>query len=202
MSADLQQMAAKLAQALGGPDGILRDLLDSAAGPDYGVLREAVALIDRAATDPVEFAVEYGDPFWNAIRIDTPARDRMHRVFRRDDALEALYAADQSGTEPDTTRLSDQAAELVEGVWGDLASLDEAIGRAAEGWRVERMAPVDRNVIRLGLWELRHRPATPVAVIASEAVRLAKAYSTENSGRFVNGVLAGLAASERSGAGE
>ncbi|MCB2224695.1 MAG: transcription antitermination factor NusB [Actinobacteria bacterium] len=131
------------------------------------------------------------------MRVDAAALDRLHRVFRRDDALEALYAADQAGRGPDTTGLSDQAADLVEGVWGALSALDEAIGAAAEGWRVGRMAPVDRNVLRLGLWELRNRPAVPVAVVVSEAVRLAKAYSTEHSGRFVNGVLAGLAAAER-----
>ncbi|MBU1226755.1 MAG: transcription antitermination factor NusB [Actinobacteria bacterium] len=159
-------------------------------------------MIEAAAADPVGFAADHGDPLWNAIRVDANARDRLHRVFRRDDALEALYAADQSGRDPDTARLSDQAAALAEGVWGTLESLDRAIGRAAEGWRVERMAPVDRNVIRLGLWELRNRPDTPVAVIVSEAVRLAKAYSTEHSGRFVNGVLSGLVASERLEAGE
>ena len=119
-------------------------------------------------------------------------------MFRRDDALEALYAADQSHRDPVTSQLSDRAGELVAGVWGDLESLDRAIGSASDGWRVERMAPVDRNIIRLGLWELRNRPDTPVAVIVSEAVRLAKAYSTGNRGRFVNGVLAGLVATERS----
>jgi len=199
---DPQQKAVELADALGGPDAVLRGILTVAAGPGYGVLREAAALIEQAAADPVDFAAQHGDPFWNSIRIDAAARDRLHRVFRRDDALEALYAADQCAQEPNTKRLSDQAAALTEGVWGALEALDEAIGKAAEGWRVGRMAPVDRNVIRLGLWELRNRPETPVAVIVSEAVRLAKAYSTENSGRFVNGVLAGLAATERPEAGE
>ncbi len=199
---DPRRLAEELAVALGGPDLILREMLSAAAGPGYGILREAAALIEQAAADPVDFAAEHGDPLWNAIRVDAAARERLHRVFRRDDALEALYAADQSDRGPDTSRLSDQAAEIAEGVWGCLESLDDAIGRAAEGWRVERMAPVDRNVIRLGLWELRNRPDTPVAVIVSEAVRLAKAYSTEHSGRFVNGVLSGLVGVERPEAGE
>jgi len=197
-----QTMAAALAEALGGPDSVLREMLTVAGGSEYTVLREAAALIEEAAADPVDFAAEHGDPLWNSIRVDNAARDRMHRVFRRDDALEALYAADQIDQGPETSRLSDQAAELAEGVWDGLESLDSAIGEAAEGWRVERMAPVDRNVIRLGLWELRNRPDTPVAVVISEAVRLAKAYSTEHSGRFVNGVLAGLVASERPEAAE
>jgi N utilization substance protein B len=55
------------------------------------------------------------------------------------------------------------------------------------------MPPVDRNVLRIALWELRHRPATPVPVVISEAVRMAKLYSTERSGGFVNGVLSKLA---------
>jgi N utilization substance protein B len=55
------------------------------------------------------------------------------------------------------------------------------------------MPVVDRAILRLGLYELRHEPETPVAVVVSEAVRLAKTYSTEKSGAFVNGVLAALA---------
>ncbi len=194
---DPLEVAAGLAEALSGPEARLRELLAEADGPGHEALREAAGLIEEAATDPIGFAAVHGDPAWHSLRVDAAARGRLHRVFRRDDALEALYGADQSDRAPDTGGLSDQAAELVEGVWGDLESLDLAIGEAAEGWRVERMAPVDRNVLRLGLWELQHRVGTPVAVIVSEAVRLAKAYSTEHSGRFVNGVLAGLAASVR-----
>jgi len=186
-----------LAEALAGPAAGLRDLLVGADGPGHEVLREAAGLIDEAANDPIGFVATHGDPIWHSLRLDAAARARLHRVFRRDDALEALYGADQSDREPDTDGLSDQAAELVDGVWSDLEALDGAIGEVAEGWRVERMAPVDRNVLRLGLWELHHRAEIPVAVIVSEAVRLAKAYSTEHSGRFVNGVLATLASSVR-----
>jgi N utilization substance protein B len=192
-----QEAAVALADALAGPDGPLRDLLSEGSDFSRGVLREAAALIERAAADPVGYAAAHGDPAWHAVRVDAAALERLHRTFRRDDALEALYGADQSGRDPDTGNLSDQASELAEGVWGSRVALDEAIGEAAEGWRVERMAPVDRNVLRLALWELRHRPQVPVAVVVSEAVRLAKAYSTEHSGRFVNGVLGGLASTER-----
>ncbi len=90
-----------------------------------------------------------------------------------------------------------RAAEIVAGVWGERAHLDAAIGEASDRWRIERMPPVDRNILRIALWELRHRPQTPVAVVISEAVRMAKVYSTERSGSFVNGVLGRLAA-ERS----
>jgi len=191
------EIAAELAEALAGPGARLRELLGEEDGPGHEALREAAGLIEEAAADPIGFVAVHGDPVWHSLRVDAAALGRLHRVFRRDDALEALYGADQSDRNPDTGGLSDQAAELVEGVWGELESLDKAIGEVAEGWRVERMAPVDRNVLRLGLWELQNRIEIPVAVIISEAVRLAKAYSTEHSGRFVNGVLAGLAASVR-----
>ena len=81
---------------------------------------------------------------------------------------------------------------MARGVWAARDSLDEAIGEAATGWRGAH-APIDRNILRLALWELRHRPGTPMPVVISEAVRLAKIYSTERSGGFVNGVLARLA---------
>jgi N utilization substance protein B len=115
----------------------------------------------------------------------------------RDEALVTLYEADQRRRDPDTAELSRRAAEMVAGVWGELGSLDEAIGDTATGWRVERMPPVDRNVLRIALWELRNRPGTPVPVVISEAVRLAKTYSTARSGGFVNGVLARLAGERR-----
>jgi transcription antitermination factor NusB len=199
---DAERLAVRLAEALAGPDALLRELLDDGAGSGYGTLREAADLLESAAADPVGFAAEHGDPLWNSLRLDAGARDRLHRVFRRDDALEALYAADQSHRDPDTGGCSDQAAELAERVWEARVALDERIDATSDAWRVKRMAPVDRNVIRLGLWELQQRPETPTAVILSEAVRLAKAYSTEHSGRFVNGVLAALAASERGGESE
>lgn len=117
----------------------------------------------------------------------------MRSAEARDEALRSLYEADQRRLDPDVTGLGRRASEMARGVWADRVSLDEAIGEAATGWRVERMPPVDRNILRLALWELRHRPGTPVPVVISEAVRLAKIYSTERSGGFVNGVLARLA---------
>ncbi|MGI9611110.1 MAG: transcription antitermination factor NusB [Acidimicrobiia bacterium] len=117
----------------------------------------------------------------------------MARTEPRELALQCLYEADQRRTEPAAEDLSGRAADLVAGVWGERDDLDRAIGDASKRWRVERMPPVDRNVLRIALWELRHRPATPVPVVISEAVRMAKLYSTERSGGFVNGVLSKLA---------
>jgi len=115
----------------------------------------------------------------------------------REEALRSLYEADLRRDLPDCTGLTQRASDLALGVWGERSGLDEAIGAVSTGWRVERMPPVDRNVLRMALWELRHRPDTPVAVVISEAVRLAKMYSTARSGGFVNGVLAKLAEERR-----
>jgi transcription antitermination protein NusB len=112
----------------------------------------------------------------------------------REAALLALYEADQRRADPVLDDLGDRARSIVTGVWEARRDLDDEIGRTATAWRVERMPPVDRNLLRIALWELRHRPETPVPVVISEAVRLAKTYSTGRSGGFVNGVLSKLAA--------
>jgi len=81
------------------------------------------------------------------------------------------------------------ADEAVRGVHAALASIDERIAKASTNWRLERMARVDRNVLRLGAWELGQRPDVPRAVALDEAVEIAKRFGTEESGAFVNGVL-------------
>ena len=91
--------------------------------------------------------------------------------------------------------LSARARKLVSGVWESRRELDKEIAAASTGWRLERMPAVDRAVLRLALFELRHTE-TPVGVVISEAVELAKQYSTARSGAFVNGVLAALVADD------
>jgi N utilization substance protein B len=81
------------------------------------------------------------------------------------------------------------ADELVRGVASELALVDERIRAASKNWRLERMTRVDRNLLRLGVWELLRRLDVPRPVILDEAVELAKRYGTEESGAFVNGVL-------------
>lgn len=116
----------------------------------------------------------------------------------RDLALEALYEADlRDLPATEHPELPPKAARLVKGVLEHQEELDEAIDTASEHWRVGRMPVVDRAILRLGLYELRYEPETPLAVVMSEAVRLAKTYSTERSGAFVNGVLAALGEQER-----
>jgi N utilization substance protein B len=124
----------------------------------------------------------------------------------REQALRALYEADQRSTDGSVARGSGRARRLIAGVREEQPALDEAIEAASINWRVHRMPAVDRAILRIGLYELRHHSDTSVGTVIDEAVELAKRYSTEESGRFVNGVLAELARRERpeemSGAGE
>ena len=92
------------------------------------------------------------------------------------------------------------ADESVRGVLTERAALDETIRVASEHWRIERMTRVDRNVLRLGTWELGHRRDVPTEVILDEAVELAKRYGSEESSTFVNGVLNQIAETLRANA--
>lgn len=91
------------------------------------------------------------------------------------------------------------AEELVRGVSEHVEEIDELIGSHAEDWTVARMAPVDRAVLRVACYEMLYRDDVPAAVAIDEAVAAAKALSTQDSGRFVNGIL-GRIARERAGA--
>jgi len=79
--------------------------------------------------------------------------------------------------------------ELVEGVTSHLEELDVFIVRYSEHWRLERMTIVDRNLLRLAIYELLYQPQIPVKVVINEAVEMAKRYGSEASGGFVNGIL-------------
>lgn len=81
------------------------------------------------------------------------------------------------------------AEELIRGVEAHRAALDEKIQQCAENWDVRRMGAVDRNVMRLALYEMEMRPEIPPVVSIDEAVQLAKELSSDESGRFVNGIL-------------
>ena len=84
------------------------------------------------------------------------------------------------------------ATTLVEGTIAELAALDAVIERHSTHWRVERLAIVDRLILRIAAWELRHAGETPPAVVLNEALELARTFSTEEAVRFVNGVLDGI----------
>jgi transcription antitermination protein NusB len=95
---------------------------------------------------------------------------------------------DDLPVEPD-----EYALELLRGVEDHSSDIDRLLREYSEHWAVERMPAVDRAVLRLGCFELVHEPEVPTAVVISEAVDLAKQYSTKDSGRFVNGLLARIA---------
>jgi N utilization substance protein B len=128
-----------------------------------------------------------------------------HRA--REAALQALYFWEVGGASPDValeTVFADHqpdatpaarafAGRLVGGVSADLAALDARIAAHSTHWRVERLAAVDRLILRLAAWELEHEPDTPAPVILDEAVELARTFGGDESARFVNGVLDALA---------
>lgn len=92
------------------------------------------------------------------------------------------------------------AEDLVRGVSGCMGELDQLVASKAVGWDLDRMPALDRAVLRMAAYELAHRPDSPMAVVLAEAVDLASRFSTEGSGRFVNGVLASIASAVRGSA--
>jgi N utilization substance protein B len=121
----------------------------------------------------------------------------------RERALSLLYEADAKACPPDEVLAElpvppdPFAGELVSGVGAHLDDIDDRIRRYARGWALERMPVVDRTVLRMAIFELLHRPDVPTGVVISEAVELAKRYSTDDSGRFVNGMLSSIAGEVR-----
>jgi N utilization substance protein B len=81
------------------------------------------------------------------------------------------------------------ASTLANGVAGTVEAIDPMIAEAAENWRIERMNVLDRLILRLAIYEFLHQPETPVKVIINEALELARTFSTDDSVRFINGIL-------------
>jgi N utilization substance protein B len=86
----------------------------------------------------------------------------------------------------------DRARELVRGTAEHREEIDELIRSQADNWRLERMPVVDRNILRLAIYEMLHEPEVPKLVVVDEAIELAKKYGSDQSGRFINGLLDGL----------
>ena len=89
-----------------------------------------------------------------------------------------------------TTEATREMAERL--AWGaskECDALDETITAASRNWRFERIAAIDKNILRLAVYEIGHRDDIPSSVSVNEAVEIAKKYSTEDSGKFVNGIL-------------
>jgi N utilization substance protein B len=123
-------------------------------------------------------------------------------------ALDILYQADVTDVDPtfvleewtSAGRPVDRfAAELVRGVEEHLPEIDLLLEEHSEGWSVARMASLDRSILRVGVFELRHRPDVPTSVAISEAVEAASDLSAEGAPRFVNGILGRIASEMRPG---
>ncbi len=124
------------------------------------------------------------------------------RTKARECALQALYQLDTSGGDGKTAldgilahfeEVDDEtttfASELVRGVQLDRMAIDEVITRSSTNWKIDRMARVDRNILRLAVYEMLRRGDVPVRVTLNEAIELGKKYGSEESSAFVNGVL-------------
>ena len=120
------------------------------------------------------------------------------RSDARERALILLYEAETKSVTPRTTLTTqvvvpdDLTAQLVTGVEDHRERIDGSIAAHAKGWTLARMPLIDLTVMRIAGFELIGRPDVPVAVVLNEAVELAKRFSTDDSGRFVNGVLSAM----------
>jgi transcription antitermination protein NusB len=130
------------------------------------------------------------------------------RTKARERAVQALYQIDVAATdldealsrfwrsfEPVEREVMDLAEALVRGVAEHRRTVDDAIESVSTNWRLDRMARVDRNILRLAVHELLHRAEVPVKVVINEAIELGKKYGSESSGAFINGVLDKIAQS-------
>jgi transcription antitermination protein NusB len=131
---------------------------------------------------------------------DHPIMTRRSRG--REVALQVLYQVEQNASVPlsdiqrfiqrrllEDRKLCEFTEGLIGGVKEHQAQIDALISEAADNWRLDRMAAIDRNILRLGVYEMMFGDETPARVAINEALELAKRYSTAQSSRFVNGIL-------------
>ncbi len=121
------------------------------------------------------------------------------RSKARKRAVDLIYEADLRGADPVTTLaerialadppINDYTIELIEGVNEHRVAIDQLLNDYSEGWTLDRMPGVDRAVLRIGLYELLWAADVPDAVAIDEAVELAKLLSTDESPKFINGIL-------------
>jgi len=123
----------------------------------------------------------------------------------RELVLQSLYQSELNGKPlPETFQLLREhfeidkkalpyAAELIEGMVANHDDLDQRIVKQAQNWRMERMSLIDRNIIRIGAYELCFRSDIPAEVVINEALEVARRYSTDEAAPFINGILDGIA---------
>ena len=126
----------------------------------------------------------------------------MRRSEQRRDAVFALYQRDVASVSLDELLASARpfTRELAEGADAGRESLDAEIASLARGWTIDRIAPLEKNIMRVALYELHHREDIPAEVSIDEAVGLAKEYCGADAPKFVNGILGAAARAEVRGA--
>lgn len=122
----------------------------------------------------------------------------------RELALQMLFQHDLSGNAPDTIlstfedlqkskpNTREFATKIFRGTVDNLTKIDDMIQAQADNWRLSRMAVVDRNIIRMSVYEFLHETDTPKLVIIDEAIEIAKKFGTQKSSQFINGILDGI----------
>ncbi len=124
-----------------------------------------------------------------------------HRRRSREIALQILYQVDMTGDDIDKALelfwrnfkhredVKPFTIELVKGVWNYRSDIDPLIEMASKNWKLSRMSSVDRNILRISVFEILHCDDIPYKVTINEAIDLGKKYGTEDSGAFINGIL-------------
>ena len=129
-----------------------------------------------------------------------PMRDVLHNVFSKaaNESLGEVMASKKGalpinvGEVQDDPKLKAFVENGVQGTWDHREAIDRVIAERAQHWRLERMARIDVNILRMAIHEMQYRKDIPKAVSVNEAVELAKVFGDEDSGRFVNGILGSL----------
>jgi NusB antitermination factor len=135
----------------------------------------------------------------------------MSRRLAREITLQVLFQLDFTKDNPDLDRMAELwgeefavpkssiafAQELIRGTVEHLAEIDRKIAVLSEGWAVERMANVDRNIMRLAAYEIFYRDDIPERVSINEGIELAKRFGSEESAKFINGILDHLVSSKQ-----
>jgi N utilization substance protein B len=123
------------------------------------------------------------------------AREAATSEKKRDRTAAPVAVDERAEHERRKQRVEDAflyAQELVRGTLDNQEKIDDLIRSQADNWRLERMPAVDRNILRLAIFEMLHEAETPKLVVVDEAIELAKKFGSEQSGRFINGLLDGL----------
>jgi transcription antitermination protein NusB len=141
----------------------------------------AVQFLFQHDLNPPESLEEALSHFWNSQTAEAIAGEKGR----------ATWGQDVPAQPPTTAELATRlfADKLIRGVLESLAELDQKIQEFAQNWDLPRMAAVDRNILRLAVFEMLHRDDIPPVVSINEAVDIAKKFSTQDSGKFVNGIL-------------